>query len=609
MARRERACANTDAMPCVKLFVASTGWPYKPRWSPSAPVMIFSGGSEAFPMLESDDGHLVKRCGELVCALLGPVHDDVFVVDLSQMASRSEWAEELQHPGRAIRMLSKWLTKFNPADATLIVSGQDAGLFENIISSWKRSATNPIERPFERIIVAGNHFKKQLQNLAQHVRVDCVPQSVKLIAEAVGRSKGEQRDPVSLGELHVVSVDFTLDPESKDTKQTAVNITADVMCDAAPLKFPSGEFLDNSMQKVATHHLEFGVSVNDMRVQVLDCKETDSMKQLVLADCHGSIHAVAPHRISGIISRGCHILVSGRVMSMGGCMVLLLTDARQPEKAQIGYASVKMGQRNMSQRQHHYGCLILRGSQCVLVRKESDWVLPHALPIGCESGQQTATRATKAMCSIFSEEFALLADVSPAVAYDVSGSETTVQTIFAAVATQLPEKARGCGCGISCGCGSPSQGCCGDNQHNNNEGLCDWFTYDGAMSVLKRQADRNCLAKLTASLVEAIDAGVLLMSNKGAFRPGINAIDTHKSFNEILALTVGPQPGRAAMLTNAENPQPLKSAMLVNVENPQPVKAPDFASCCQAKSFWRVDTGTCRSCAEVDDWRIPLVIQ
>jgi hypothetical protein len=521
--------------------------------------MIFFGGSEALPTFLSADGHLMKRCSGLLGALLDPVHDDVFVVDLSQMASQTEWAEEVENPGRATKMLTKWLAKFNPADATFIVNGRDAGLFEKVLTSWSRTSTNPIERPVDKIIVAGSHVKKHLQSLAQHVTVKCVSQSVKSIAGAVARCKGERlANSVSLGEMHFVSVDFTLDPDSKDTKQTALNITTNVSCEAGPIKFPSGEFLEScDIQKVATHHLEFGVSVKDMCVQVLDYKETDSMKQLTLADCHGSVLALLPSHISdpGVVCRGCRILVTGRVISMDGRKVLLVTYVRQPDKQlSIGYTSVKLGQRNQSQREHHYGCLVLRGAQCVLVRSKTEWVLPLAAPVGCESGQQAATRATKKMCNIFSEEFALLADVPPAVTYDVNGSETIVQTMYAAVATRLPDKSRGCGCGISCGCASDG---CGNDHHDDlphdDEAFCDWFTYDQAMSVLKRQADRMCLAKLTSAVVEAIDAGVLLMDSKGAFRPGVDAIDAEKSLNTILALTVGVQPATAAMLANIED--------------------------------------------------------
>jgi len=138
---------------------------------------------------------------------------------------------------------------------------------------------------------------------------------------------------------------------------------------------------------------------------------------------------------------------------------------------------------------------------------------------------------------IFSEEIALLSDVQPAISYEVRDSKVIVRTIYAACATQNPQKGAGCGCGCSIACGNKHNGrnCCGEDVKE-EEALCDWFNFEQALSTLQTEAFRTCVIKLTSSLVEAVDAGVVVPTTKGGFRPTVDASLNDKPLNQVLAL-------------------------------------------------------------------------
>jgi hypothetical protein len=158
-----------------------------------------------------------------------------------------------------------------------------------------------------------------------------------------------------------------------------------------------------------------------------------------------------------------------------------------------------------------------------MLAREGDFLrIPSTEPRANESRQQAATRAISECCGIYPEEVALLHDVPPAVVYlrDVHTGVLTVLTVFVAIATsEAPTKDAGCGC----------------HEVAENE-TYNWYDFEQAFSFLKIKEERSCISKLTGSLAEAVDAGIVILSSPGVFGPKINAIHADLGLNEILAL-------------------------------------------------------------------------
>jgi hypothetical protein len=335
-------------------------------------------------------------------------------------------------------------------------------------------------------------------------------------------------------------VEFSLDPASKGLVQTPIDITASVLASSNNVvNVPTIEGVArewSSSERLATHHLDFGTAVSSMIVQVVDIKDVGGMIHAVLSDAHGSVEALLSKAAREVAGRGCIVAVSGQMISLEGRSVLMVEQAEPHNRLQRGYSSVRMGQRNVSERRHEYGCLIFRGSKCMLPREGEFLQIPSTAPRANESQQQAATRAVSERCSIYPEEFALLHDVPPAVVYlrDVSGP--IVLTVFAATATSDAPKDGGCG-----GCNEAVE-----------SDKYDWYDFEQAFSFLKTKEERACVSNLTGSLAEAVDAGIVILNSPGAFGPKIHAVHADLGLNEILALT--PIDNPKAMLLDAAYP-------------------------------------------------------
>mmetsp|Transcript_60697 Transcript_60697/g.172534 ORF Transcript_60697/g.172534 Transcript_60697/m.172534 type:complete len:570 (-) Transcript_60697:47-1756(-) len=530
MARRERTASNGDATPCVKLFVASSGFPYKPRWSPQAPVVFFLGGAAAAPPYVAASGHFCAKCKDLACALLQPDHDDVFLVDLSQIASAPEWRDELQKLGRGTKMLAKWFIKFNPSDAVLVVQAMDVGLIDSMLRSWSAPCSSTVEKPVSRVVVVGSAPKKSLEKLAELTTITVVNHpSMRAVVAAVS---GREKCGVSIRDVHFVSVEFSLDPYTKGLLQTPVKITASVLQTTKTINLPDGFLLDGCQTalRFATHHLDFGMPVHGLVTRVVSVESAGSMMKAVLADCHGTVEALLQPALQANVFHGAMLSVDGHTIALAGRLFLLVNRA-EPAKLREGYGSARTGQRNCSQRVHRYSCLVLRGSKCLLTRDGDKARLPMVEPAGFETQRQAATRAIREACRINAEEVAMLHDVPPAIAYDTSDpKEVSVLTVFAAVATSAPPD-------VGCGC-----------EPVRDEGdLYDWYSFDEATWVLRTTLEISCLQKLVLSLVEAAAAGAVDADAQGCFRPAVAAVDGGLSLGQLMALA--PAGGPAASLT------------------------------------------------------------
>jgi hypothetical protein len=514
---RKTDCGNADALPSVKLFVASTGWPYKPRWSPQSPLIFITGGAEEEPAFATGSRHVCKRYKDMLREIAKKEHDDIFVVDLSQVASKSGWRSEMQKPGPASKTLSKWFMKFNPSQSVIVTYGADVKLVEAMLRSWSTPCTSPVESPVEKIIVVGQPDKKTLESISDLAQIDVVKPSVQAIKAKVMRGSDRERGSrqPDLVDFHFVSVEFSLDPTEKSLVQKPVNITSMVLSGGAVTALPTREAAEAKLrnsQKVATHHLDFGMIVDNLVVQVIRIEDADAMLNVTLADAHGSIEALARKVPNQDFELGKVVTVSGQVVSMQGRRILLVENSSQSEQQCLphGYASVRLGQRNASRRNHYSGCLVVKGSKCLLVRKDGAMHMPFTEPMACESKQQASTRAVKEACKIYTEEFALLHDVPAAISYEKRDEELAVYTAHLAIATSSPASdAGGCGC---------------EEQLDKEAMLYDWYTFEEAIALLKDAPEKKCLVNLTWSLVEALDAGVVVSDHAVIFRPKVAAI-------------------------------------------------------------------------------------
>lgn len=621
MAKKARDANNIEALPSVKLYVASSCFPYKPRWSVQSPLIFFFGGAAEDPPYISKSGHICSRAKELLASLMRPEHDDIFIVDLSVIATPNEWRDELDKPGRASRMLSKWFMKFNPSASTIVVQGKDVGLIDAMIRSWRTPETSTVKTPVEKVVVSGKvPGKSAMESMAELAKVDVVKPTRSALAASLARRKGSgSRDPsktcgvvkvfndkgwgfidhngvdifvhakecvdgrpqvgdwltfsleddpkrqgqkqainvaacdsddssVGVNDLLFSSVEFSLDPVNKGLLQTPIDITAKVLLNTAPIALPNPQDAENDLatsEKTATHHLDFGMAVRNMIVQVVEVKDAGGMMNAVLSDAHGSVEALFSGMAQEEVTRGCIVAVDGRVVSLQGRIVLLVEQARPHPKLQRGYNSVRMGMRNVSERVHRYGVLVVRGNKCMLARSCSSTTVSAYIPVtepkGYETRQQAATRAITEACNIYSEEFCLVNDVPPAVAYVPVDGNPVVLTIFAAFTTGEQSTGDGGGCG------------CDENIDDEKEELYDYFDFEQALVFVGTPAERTCMLTLTSALAGAVDAGIVVRSSAGDFAPKIHAIHGDLSFNHILALTAAELPKPKGMLLNAQS--------------------------------------------------------
>lgn len=552
MARRDKSSANVAAQPSVKLFVASTNRPYKPFWSPPSPTVLLTGGCAEPLKLLGPSGHICKRHSELICKLMSPEqeYDKVFLVDLSLVASAAEWRDELDAAGRATRMFYKWFSKFNPSAAKMVVHAEDASLISNMLQLHAATSLGQ-QTLIERVVLIGDKPppKAVLQYLAEVAVVELVRPSLKAVAVAVnGMKEPMSSKKVVLADLIFVSVDFRLCPTNKQLLQTPQNITLDVTFrnDMSRGKHwqSSAAGADGAqrvpLETMAIDELDFGMRVEGLIVQVLECVEAGDVDLLTIGDPHGTIEALTPRSLSReVMMRGSIVSVVGRMVPLNGHLFLAVESATSSSEFRKDYTAVRIGQRNMSQRQHRCGVLVLRGSKCALARDEKgNLSIPAGEPCGSESKHQTAKSAFRHACRVSVEELAFLSDVPPAVAYSASGEKTTaamgrdatqaappslVLTVFAATATSSPPEDSG--------------GCCGDCGPVDIEDKYDWYSFEEALRGLSSESERVCLMKVTQSLAEASYAGILIAGDHlSAFRPVTPALHNDLYFTQVLSL-------------------------------------------------------------------------
>lgn len=267
------------------------------------------------------------------------------------------------------------------------------------------------------------------------------------------------------------------------------------------------------------HHLDFGMHVRSIIVQVLSITEAYA----VLADSSGSVDALVLHSALDTMERGSFVSVAGRVIALSGRLFLLVEGAKPHSGLPYGYTSVRLGQKSLSQRVCRYGCLVLRGTKCVLARQRRQVQLPVAEAFGYETKQQAATRALTDNCKIYAEEVTLLRDVAPVVSYDKSGDNVCVLMLFAAVAASPPPGSGGCDGG----------GCCEATAENDPYG---WYNFEQAIGMLATECERSAVMKLTLAIAEAVSAGIVTMDTPCAFRPTLAAINNDLSLNQVMAL-------------------------------------------------------------------------
>lgn len=511
MARANRQKAEPDATDGVKLFAMSTGWPYKPVPSPAAPLLLFHGGPEegAVPCISST-GHACRRHADLVRIVARPEHDDVFLVDLTQSGSPSDWRAELQRPGRAIRMLEKWFAKFNCKGATVIAHGEDVELVAALLAS-PMVGSSQISRV---ILMSGGGAaavqRKTLESLSRNADVQTSAPTAEALAKAYRGKNGTDAVEPTVEDLYFVSVAFTLDPRTKQLLQIAKKITETVMIPISNIQLPAGAAAaaaaapangaaagatGAAVQGVATHHLTMGMSFAGLVVQVLAVISEGTMARLMLADTVGCIEALVPKACRGVMAQGRCVSVDGRVTSVEGRLFVIVDKAAAAAGFREGYGAAKAGLRNASEARRLYGLLLVRGSKCVLARRTEGNIvsLPVAETKAGETAEQAATRATCEACDIYPDEFAILRDVAPAVVYDTrDGGAPVVITVFAALATSPPPP------------GSE------EDDSEDEEDLYDWFRYEKAVARVETVHERKAIEQLARGVAAAVDAGIVI---------------------------------------------------------------------------------------------------
>ncbi|CAE8637800.1 unnamed protein product [Polarella glacialis] len=526
-----------ESDPRVRLFVASSGWPYKPSYTPSRPLLVLSGASaedQEFPGLLGVSGvHPCRRYAELVCAVVEPQHDCLFIIDVSEVASPSDWRSELARPGRSARMLERWFAKFNPRESTVLAFGED-------VSLWAPLLRLNDEQRVSRMIVVGRAPPEGVAGLLAKAEVETTVleqnSSMGALSEAVARGGGQ--GDLSLEDLYFVSVEFDIHRKSKQLVQDAANITSQVArlfvaprvvapasgggfeataaAAAAPVPVPAEVLAlleaspSNSaaaVQGVASHHLVAGMSFSGLVVQVFSCTADGDALRAELADAHGCVDGLFPKSLQSVATRGRFLSLSGQVVTVEGRLLVVASSGEPHRGLRDGYQPAQQGARNVSEWPRRFGCLVLRGRKCVLARSnEQKLYIPADEAHTHETAEQAATRALAEACDIFPEEIALLQNVAPVIVYESDGSGSApvaVLTVFAALAVNPPPA------------GSQED----QDTVEDEEDLYDWFPYEQAMSLLLTQHERVAVTSLAAGVAAAVSACVVLPDFPYSFGP------------------------------------------------------------------------------------------
>lgn len=543
MARATRHTTNAEALPGVKLYVVSSGWPYKPFHTPKSPLLVLCGGpqEEAAPYLLGTTGqHPCVRQRPLVKRLLRAEHDDIYLIDLSEVAPAAEWREGKTR-FRAMQMLRKWLVKFNCQNATVVAHGQDAAVAAQL------KIENPQDEHLARIIAVDadnveNSFLTDEKAAAFVTKVEPTPEA---IASALERTEAVPEE--ELGQIFYVSVTFSLDRISKQMKQEAQNITASLVnINARPVATPQlaappaaaapvgGDFkpeprpvvqalpvlsasellaaaakssgaVGSAVEGVATHHLSLGISFSGLIGQILSCLIEGQTIRATVADVHGCVEAIAPRSCADVMAVGKCVSLAGRAVCDQGQLILAVQSA-QPHSSGLrdGYAPVRIGHRSASSSRQAFGCVVLRGNKCVLARKEGGQLyVPVAEAKERETGLQAATRAVAQACDIHEEEIAVLQSIAPAVVYDMSDGDPIVVTFYAALATGAPPA---------------------EEESEDEDDAYDWYTYSQTQSRLSESHERKAVSVVARGFAEALAAGAVIADAPGEFGPDNGAL-------------------------------------------------------------------------------------
>ena len=250
MARAARRGVDVESLPGVKLFVASTGWPYKPTHTPKSPLLVFTGGALEAPYL-SGCGHVCRKHAELFRKVARPDHDNIFLIDLSQVGTFEEWRSEIKNPRKTMKMLVKWFAKFNCMDATVLVHGDDAGLVANLLESPMVGPSRLTKVLLLSGTGAASVQRKFVERLSA-ISLEMVDASPDAIAKAWRGPNNDDYVEPSCEDLYFMSVDFVLDPRSKQLVQKPKNIISMVMMPISDISLHKAE----AAKAVAASHLE-----------------------------------------------------------------------------------------------------------------------------------------------------------------------------------------------------------------------------------------------------------------------------------------------------------------------------------------------------------------
>lgn len=255
------------------------------------------------------------------------------------------------------------------------------------------------------------------------------------------------------------------------------------------------------MQNVQTQHLTLGMAFSGLVVQVLAIIAEGPPCHVMLADSVGGVEALVSKELRAEMSRGRIVSVDGWVTSVNGRLLVMVEKITSGEFRE-GYGAQTL--QNTSERARLYGLLLLRGSKCVLSRRDGNVVsVPCGEAKSFETAEQAATRATCEACDIYPDEFMILRDVAPAKVYDKTSGSPVIVTIFAALATNPPPP------------GSE------EFESEDEDDLYDWFPFDRAVARLENSYEKKAVMNLATQVTEAVNEGIVVPEYPLNFGPKV----------------------------------------------------------------------------------------